>query len=210
MSIFTAMGAFARKTKVVRMASPEDVLSEEKVWSIDQLSVPILHRGEPQAVKLEIRPGAETMDFTIRPLTMSEREAADKILDSAIPPQTYVEELPVRPGDVGKRIPSGYDYEAPSYLADMRPLHERQAAYVILKGVEGMEECTPGADTNQKMAAIMDTMPSRIVKFLASEIWSMTYAQGNPADFFTKEDSSNSPSSEPSPSRSQGDKKKKS
>jgi hypothetical protein len=209
MSLFTQMGDFARKTKVVRMAAPEDVLREEKVWSFDQQSKPVMERGEPVSVKLHIRPGAATMDFSIRPLSMSEREFADKILDAALPPQTYVEELPTRPGDIPKRIPSGYDYEAPSYQADLRPLQEKQAAFVALKGVQGLEADTPGDGTEAKLQSIMDTMPGRIVKFLASEIWMMTYAQGNPADFFTSEDSSTSPASEPSPNKNPGGRKQK-
>lgn len=169
----------------------------------------MLERGEPAGVKLHIRPGAVTMDFSIRPLSMTEREAADRILDAVMPPQTYVEEMPTRPGDIPKRIPSGYDHDSPQYLAELRPFQEKQAAFVILKGVEGLEQDTPGAGTDEKLMAIMDTMPGRIVKFLASEIWMMTYAQGNPADFFTSEDSSISPGSEPSPNKNPGGRKRK-
>lgn len=208
-SLFTAMGEFARKTKIVRMAAPEDILGEEKEWSLDQLSRPVMQRGEPLRTKLEIRPGAATMDFTIRPLSMTEREAGERIVDAAIPPQTYVEELPQRPGDIPKRIPSGYDHEAPAYLAELRPLQDRQAAFVVLKGVVGLEQETPGPDPETKVQSLMDTLPTRLVRFLAGEIWAITYAQGNPADFFMKEDSSSSPSSEPSPSKNPGDKKRK-
>lgn len=209
MSVFTAMGDFARKTKVVRLAAPEDILHEEKVWSPEQQFKPMMDRGEPAGVKMHIRPGAVTMDFCIRPLSMTEREASDRVLDAVMPPQTYIEEVSLRPGDSPKRIPSGYDHDAPQYLAELRPLQEKQAAYVILKGVEGLEGDTPGSSTEEKLKSIMDTMPGRIVKFLASEIWMMTYAQGNPADFFTSEDSSTSPSCEPSPSKSPGVKKQR-
>lgn len=209
MSLFKSMGAFARKTRTVRMAAPEDILGEQKVWSIEQQSKPILERGEPASTRLEIRPGAVTMDFTIRPLSMTEREAADRIVDAAVPPQSFVEEMPQRPGDVPKKIPTGYDYEAPSYVAEVRVLQEKQAAYSVLKGVEGLESDTPGGNDDEKVTAIMGTMPTRLVKFLAAEIWSMTYAQGNPVDFFTKEGSSSSPSSAPSPSKSQKGPKRK-
>lgn len=209
MSLFKSMGEFARKTRTVRMAAPEDILGEQKVWSIEQQSKPILERGEPVSTRLEIRPGAVTMDFNIRPLSMTEREAAERIVDAAMPPQSFVEEVPQRPGDVPKKIPTGYDYEAPEYLAALRPLQDRQAAYVVLKGVDGLDADTPGGNDDEKVMQIMDTMPSRMVKFLASEIWSITYAQGNPADFFTKEGSSSSPSSAPSPSRSPRGQKRK-
>ena len=209
MSIFKSMGDFARKTKVVRLAAPEDILREERVWSPEQQFKPMMERGEPAGVKLHIRPGAVTMDFAIRPLSMTEREAADRILDAVMPPQTFVEEVATRPGDIPKRIPTGYDHDAPQYLAELRPLQEKQAALVILKGVEGLEQDSPGGGMEEKLKSIMDTMPGRIVKFLASEIWMMTYAQGNPADFFTSEDSSTSPCSEPSPSKSPGGKKRK-
>ncbi len=202
------MGSFARKTRTVRMAAPDDILSEEKVWSPEDLMKPYAERGEPRT-KLNIRPGAPTMDFEIRPLSMTEREAAERVTDAALPPQTFIEEQPQRPGDIPKKIPSGYDYDAPSYLADLRPLQDKQAAYVCLKGVQGLEESTPGANEQDKVQSLMDTMPSRLVRFLASEIWSITYAQGNPADFFTNEGSSSSPSSAPSPSKSQGARKRK-
>jgi hypothetical protein len=209
MSLFTAMGDFARKTRTVRMAAPEDVLHEERVWSAEDQMKPFAERGEPR-VKLHIRPGAPTMDFRIRPLSMAERECAEKITDAAIPPQTYVEEQPVRPGDIPKKIPTGYDYEAPEYLAALRPLQDEQAAYVVLKGVVDLEQDTPGATDPEKVRAITTTMPSRIVRFLASEIWAMTYAQGSPADFFMNEGSSSSPSSAPSPSKSPRGPKRKS
>jgi hypothetical protein len=210
MSVFAKIGSFARKTRTVRLAQPDDILSDEPVWSDEQLGLPLSQRGQPQRMKLEIRPGAETLDVEIRPLSMTERESAEHILDAALPPQTFVEEQPVRPGDIPKKIPSGFDYEDPKYLADLRPLQERQAAFVALKGVIGLHESTTGNSVDEKLKALMDEMPSRIIRFLASEIWAMTYAQGSPADFFTKEDSSSSPSSEPSPKQSQGEPKPKS
>jgi len=73
-----------------------------------------------------------------------------------------------------------------------------------------LSPATPGADYAAKTSSLMAAMPNRIVKFLAGEIWNMTYAQGDPADFFTKrEDSPASQSSAPSPSPSLPPKKRK-
>ncbi len=210
MSVFDTITAFSRKSKTVRLANPDDVIGEKKVWSEDQELLPMRDRGVPTRIMLETRPGAETVDVEIRPLTMSEREAAEKILDAAIPPQTFVEEQAQRPGDIPKRIPSGYDYDAPSYLAALRPLQEKQAAFVALKGVVGLNESTTGQSPEDKLKSLMDSTPSRMIRFLASEIWAMTYAQGSPADFFTNEGSSFSPSSKPSPNKSPRGSKQKS
>lgn len=205
MSIFKAIGEFSRKTKTVRLCQPEDVIREEHEWDPADLSLPMDRRGRPLRTKLEIRPGAKTQDVEIQPLTMVEREASEKILDAAIPPQTYIEETPTRPGDVPKKIPSGFDYESPKYLSELRPLQDKQAAFVVLKGVVGMDADIPGKTDDEKVKAIMESMPARIVRYLASEILNLTYSAGNPQDFFMKEDSSSSPSSEPSPNKSQGE-----
>ena len=150
------------------------------------------------------------MDFEIHPLSMTERETADSMLDAATPDQIFIEESAERPGQLPKRVPAGYDYEAPVYLAHLRPLQERQAAFVVLCGVNDLFDATPGADYAAKTSSLMAAMPNRIVKFLAGEIWNMTYAQGDPADFFTKrEDSPASQSSAPSPSPSLPPKKRK-
>lgn len=205
MSIFQSIGEFSRKSKVIRLCQPEDVLNEKNEWSGDQLLLPMERRGAPARTTLEIRPGAETQDVEIVALSMVDREKSERILDAAIPPQTYIEELPTRPGDIPKKIPSGFDYENPDYLAKLRPLQDRQAAFVVLKGVVGMQQDAPGSDDEAKVDQIMATMASRIVKYLASEILNLTYSAGNPQDFFTREDSSGSPSSEPSPSKNQGE-----
>jgi len=196
------MRDFARKTRTVRVASPEDILDEIKEWSPEQQALPLEKRGRPQKVRLEIRKDAPTMDFAIRALSMSEREAADAILDAALPDPVIIEEPSERPGQPPKRVPAGYDYESPSYLAHLRPLQERQSAYVVLVGVDGLHADTPGESDSAKTDSIMASMPSVLVKFLAGEIWNMTFAQGDPADFFTSAGSPASPSSGPSPSKS--------
>jgi len=197
-SLFASMREFAQATKTVRLAAPEDILSERREWSTDQLALPESQRGEPAKVKLEIRAGAPVMDFAIRSLTMSERQAAEVILDAVVPPEVIMEEPTERPGQPPRRVPAGYNYEDPKYIAALRPLQDRQAAFVVLKGVADLHSETPGADDNSKVQSIMDTLPTHLVKFLAGEIWNMTYAQGDPADFFTSGGSPPSPSSEPS------------
>lgn len=202
-NFFESMCGFARQTKVVRMAAPEDILSEKAEWSAEDMLKPFSQRGQPVRTRLEIRSGAPTMDFKIRPLSMAEREKADAMTDVVIPPPSFVEELPDRPGQPIKKVFTGHDYDDPKYVNDRRPAESRQAAYVVLKGVDGLEADTPGADDAAKVEAIMDKLPFRLIKFLAVEIWSMSYAQGDPADFFSKEDSPPSPGSEPSLSPSQ-------
>jgi len=203
------MRDFARKTKTVRVASPEDILDEVKEWSPEQEVLPLEKRGKPQKVLLEIRKDAPTMDFAVRAMSMSEREAADAILDGALPDPVFIEEPADRPGQPPKRVPAGYDYENPSYLARLRPLQERQSAYVVLVGVDGLHADTPGETDAAKIDAIMASMPSILVKFLAGEIWNMTFAQGDPADFFTSAGSPASPSSGPTPSKSLPARKRK-
>lgn len=193
------MRAFALKTKKIRFANPEDVISERKSWTPEDMMKPVLERGDPIRVELEIRPGAETIEFAIRPLTMTERDEADAILDREMPPQTFVEEQPLRPGESAKRIPSGYDYDHPKYLAAQRTLQDEQAAFVVLKGVDGLEKDTEGASIQEKVNSIRSNMPARMIKFLAMSIWNMSYAQGDPADFFTKGGSSTAPASASSP-----------
>ncbi len=209
MSLFDSMCAFALKTKIVRMAAPDDILREVPVWSPEQELLPLPARGEPLRMTLESKPGALTMDFEIRPLTMSQRGAAEKILDAAIPPATFIDEPSDRPGVPPKRIPTGYDDEHPAYLAEVRALQDRQAAFDCLKGVVGLEPTTSGETESDRTRTLMESMPTRLLKFLAVEIWSMTYAQGDPNDFFTSGDSRPSPNCEPSPSKNPAVKKPK-
>jgi hypothetical protein len=210
MSLFDSMCAFARKTKTVRLADPGDIIREVKHWSPEDMDRPVRERGEPVRVELQIKPGAATMDFRVRSLTMAQREIAEAILDAAVPPATWIDEPGERPGQLAKRVPTGYDFDDPKYLAALRPLHERQAAFVALKGVDGLEEDTPGQTDADKTTALLEKMPAKMIKFLAAEIWNMTYAQGDPNDFFTKEGSAHSPSSAPSPSKSPAGKKPRS
>lgn len=192
---------FARKPKTVRMAAPDDVLNVLEEWPPEELAKPVNLRKEPR-VRLDIRPGAATMDFELVPLTMADRETADAMLDAVMPPPVIIEEPSDRPGQPPKRIPSGYDDQDPKYLAALRPLEDKRAAFVTLKGVVGLAEDTPGTDDAAKTDALMKSMPQRILRFLAAEIWNMTYAQGDPADFFTSAACAASPSSEPLPSKS--------
>lgn len=209
MSIFDSMRQFGSKTKSVRLACPDDVIREIKHWSDEDMSRPILDRGEPIRVELELKPGAESVEFKIRSLTMVERETAEAIMDTVLPPRAYIDSPPERPGQEPRRVPAGYDYDDPAYLASLRPLYDRQAAYVTLCGVDGLREGTPGDGDLEKTDSITQAMPSRIIKFLAGSIWGMTYAQGDPLDFFTKPGSGPSPSSAPSPSPSPRARKQK-
>jgi hypothetical protein len=208
-NLFDSMRAFGRKTKTVRLASPDDVISERKTWSDADLSLPEHQRGEPIRVELELKPDAEFMTFQIRPLSMAQREAADALLDSVVPPRAYIHQPSDRPGQEPVRVPAGYDEEDPAYLAALRPLYDLQAAFVALHGVEGLRESTAGETDRERATAIMEAMPTRMVKFLAASIWAMTYAQGDPLDFFTSAAYGPSPSSAPSPSPNPPAKKRK-
>ena len=210
MSLFLSMREFALRTKTVRIASPADILGEVKHWSPAQLLIrDEEQRGEPLRVTLEIRADAATLDCKVRALTMAERESAELIMDAAVPDPIFIDEAPDRPGQPAKRVPAGYDYEAPAYTQRLRPLQDRQSAYVVLCGVEGLRDDTPGFDDIAKTASIIDSMPTRLIKFLAGEIWNMTYAQGDPSDFFTSGGSQPSPSSKPSPSKNPAGRKLK-
>lgn len=209
-SVFDSMSAFGRATKSVRLAAPEDILSEIPEWTAEQELVPLAKRGDPVKTRLEIREGAPTIDFAIRALTMSERQTADAIVDAVNPPEVFLEEHSDKPGQPPRRVPAGYNDEDPAYLASLRPLQDRQAAYVVLKGVADLAAATPGTADTDKVQSLMDTLPTRMIKFLAAQIWNMTYAQGDPSDFFTKPGGSPaSPSSEPSPRPSPPPKKRK-
>lgn len=210
MNLFDSMRDFARRTKSVRLASPEDIVGEVRHWSPSQLQIPDeSKRGEPLRTELEIRAGAPTMDFRVRALTMAERERADAIMDAAVPTAIYIDEAPERPGQPAKRVPAGYDYEDPKYTQQLRPLQDRQSAFVVLCGVDGLREATPGDTDASKTDAIIAAMPTRLVRFLAGEIWNITYAQGDPADFFTSAGSRPSPGSEPSPSKNPAARKRR-
>ena len=209
MSIFTSMREFSRLTKALRVSPTGEVIEEKPHWSPEQLDLPPDKRGDPVRVELGLRQNAQVMDFNIRAISMAQRETADAILDAVVPAQIFIEEPAERPGQPPKRVPAGYDYEAPDYLARLRPCQERQSAYVVLMGVDGLHADTPGETDDAKVSALMAAMPSRLVKFLAGEIWNMTYAQGDPADFFTSGGSPPSPVSAPSPRPSPPGRKRK-
>jgi len=132
---------------------------------------------------------------------MAEREVAEAMTDAVLPPATWVDEPAERPGQAAKRIPTGHDYDDPAYLQALRPLQDRQAAFVVLKGVEGLAESTPGDNDAARTDAVMSSMTAKMIRFLAAEIWNMTYAQGDPNDFFTSEGSGPSQNSGLSPNK---------
>ncbi|MCX6876681.1 MAG: hypothetical protein NTW21_23165 [Verrucomicrobia bacterium] len=84
-------------------------------------------------------------------------------------------------------------------MAKLRPCRDRQSAFVVLRGVAGLQADTPGTADTAKTTALLDAMPARLVKFPAGEIRNLTYAQGDPADFLTSAASPPSPGCGPSP-----------
>jgi len=208
-NLFETLRALSSATKDVTIANPDDVLGEVPEWSAEQAALPEEDRGKPQRVRLEIRPGATLTTVKIRRMSMAEREAAQKILDAAVPPRVFVEEPPDRPGLPPRKVAAGFDETDPEYLAALRPLEARQSAFVVLAGVVGLRDDTPGHQVETQIDAVMSAMDDRIIRYLASQIWSLSWSAGDHGDFFTSADSASSPSSAPTPRRSPREPKRK-
>lgn len=189
MSIFSELTELCRQTKVVKLAHPDDVIEEIAVRD---------EEGRKIKSRLGIRPGARTQDVTVRALSMGEQQRAEAIMDTAVPPALFDEEPSDKPGVPPRRVQNGYDDEHPEYLANLRKAQDKQNLFVVLKGVEGLESETEGVDEEAKMQSLLAKMDGRLIRYLSNEIWRMSYAGGDPNDFFTKEDSTAGPSSEPS------------
>lgn len=196
--LFNQIASFARRPRKVVIAAPDDIESTESVWSEDQLMLPLHQRGDPASHKYTIRAGAETQEVEIVPLSMADRLTADSITDAAVPPRIVTEEPPDKPGGPVRKVLGDFDEEDPAYFALIRPLRDKQNAYIVLKGVLGLEASIPADDDAARITILMRTWPSVLVRYLAGMIYNISFAGGDPADFFIKEGSSSTPSSEPS------------
>lgn len=156
-----------------------------------------------------IRAGAPTVEVTIRPLTMAERSASDLIMDAVQPPPLFREEPGDRPGMPPRRVQDGFDHDDPDYIAKIRVLNDKHDAHVVLHGMVGLLESTPGADVDAKIASILQSMASKLIRFVAEEIRNASWVPGSPDEFFTIEGSSSTPSSETSQNQNPKGTKKK-
>lgn len=189
-NVFSQLKALSSRTKEVTLADPQDIESTEPKWSREQERLPLAERGQPaEGLKLNIRPGAPTYQVTVRRLTSDQREACDRILETLIPPEIIVEQAAVNRGEPPQRVRTGWEWEAPQYLADMAKLEAKQRALVVLYGVVDLYKDTEGASDEEKIRAIRGTLDDMLLKYLASNIWNLTYSAGNPEDFFTSANS---------------------
>lgn len=195
-SLFDKMKTFARRTRKLRLAHPDDVIAEVPEYEEGEEAKARAEGRRPKhlRVKLEIKPGAETLDFEVSAISDRIKEQAERLLDKAVAPKVFIEQPGEKPGMPPRQVFAGYNEEDPAYLAELREAKAQQTALVALHGTQGLRDSIPGEDDVAKVAALRDELPHRMIAWLAAEIWNMTYAGGDLADFFTKEGSPESPS----------------
>lgn len=195
MSTFESLKSLSSKPRTITLADPDDIIEAIPQWSDEQLKVRMEDRGSPlNGYKIEVRPGAETHEFTVRRLTSAERQRCDQIMDAVQAPEK-TELKRVGPGIDPVPVRVGFDEDDPKYLADLRIARSNQQALICLLGVDGLMESVEGENEDEKIAKLRETLDERIIKILAGEIWNRTYSAGDPGDFFT---SANSPTATPS------------
>jgi hypothetical protein len=173
---FTRLAALAKKSKTIRLVPDGDVVDVHHDKGVD---------GRIVKTRVETVAAAQASEFEIIPLTPAQKEIAESYTDSVLPPAIYVEERSARPDVPPKQVHAGYDEASPSYLNNLRNANARKAAFTVLCGVVGLADSLQGDDA-AKVKMIMETLPDRVVTYLANEIWSITWATGDPGDFFTK------------------------
>lgn len=188
-SVFQLLRTLCERTKIVRVAHGDDVVETTPKWSDRQKLVKEELRGLPEGgYRVGTKEGAKFQDFEIRRLTSLERETANRILD-AVPPKEKLEQRPAGPGLPPQMVRVGFDDEDPAYLAERRYAECDQQAFIVLKGVVGLEKDIEGEDDKEKMKTLRKTLDHRMLLYLAAEIWGMSFAGGDPADFFTSANS---------------------
>lgn len=185
-NVFSQLKALSSRTKEVTLADPQDIERAEPKWSSAQERQPLADRGQPaEGLKLHIKPGAPTFRVTVRRITSDQREACDRILETLVPPEIIVEQASATRGEPPQRVRTGYDWEAPEYVAGLAKLEAKQRALVVLYGVVDLYKDTQGETDEDKIRSIRGTLDDMLLKYLASEIWNLTYSAGSPEDFFT-------------------------
>jgi hypothetical protein len=193
-SPFAALQSLTTREKSIRLVDPDDVLSRTPQWSAEQMKMdPEFRQAPANGYRIETRPGAPVFDFKVRRLTSAERETCDRILDAVIPPE-ILEPKRVGPGEPPVEVRTGYDFDSLKYQTDLREARSKQSAMVCLYGVIGLRESIEGGDDLEKIDSLRNAIDERLIIILASEIWTATYAGGDPADFFTNASSEATPS----------------
>ena len=170
-------------TKKVGIARPEDVVSQREEWAKEDMLLPEEKRG-PARIKVDMKGGAKVEEFTIRGLTLKEKSVAERMVESVIPPKkTRMEAVPGKPP---MEVSDGFDEDAPEYRKQLAEANEKRLLYIVLKGVVGLEKGMPDMDLDAQMERISG-MNSRLIEFLASEVWHFSYAGRDYEDFFFKE-----------------------
>ncbi len=177
---FNALMALSHAVKKVGIAKPEDVQSIKKVWDESQMAI---HEDlrDPARVQVVLKEGAVPMEFTIRGLTLDEKHKAEQIVEGVTPPKkTRIE---TKPGLPAQTVDDGYDEESPIYRKNLAEANKNRLLFITLKGVVGLEESTTGQTIEEKMVEV-SKMNSKIVEFLASEIWYFSYSGQDFENFF--------------------------
>lgn len=181
---FAALSALSGAVKKVGIARPEDVKSIKEVWHESQMHLREELR-EPAKIQVTLKDGAVPIEFTVRGLTLDEKHKAEQMVEGVTPPKkTRIE---TKPGLPAQSVDDGYDEEAPSYKAALAEANKRRLLFITLKGVVGLEEATIGETAEKKMEELAK-MNSKIVEFLASEIWYFSYSGHEFENFFFKKD----------------------
>lgn len=188
-SAFESLLKLSSRTKKVKLADPQDMTETKPKWSADQLLLKEKDRGRPEnGYEIHIKPGAATFEFEIQRLPSAVREACIQIMNTEFPPEIIVEEPGIR-GEPGKRVRTGWEWEHPSYQAKREVLLMKQSAMVVLHGVVDLHKDTPGVDDEAKINLLRTKLDDKLITYLASEIWNLSYSAGDPADFFTSANS---------------------
>jgi hypothetical protein len=190
MSVLTSLTTLSQKPKVITLADPDDILSEDPKWSAAQLLIPIEHRGEPAyGFKYTLLPEATRFDFTTRRLTAKERDVCNKIIESIPIPEKTEQRRSGVPGEPPITVRVGFDDEDPGYVKQLKEAALKQQALICLMGVEGLMEEVEGANAEEKIEKLRSTLDERLIRILYSEVWNRTYVGGDSADVFTSANS---------------------
>ncbi len=187
---FDSLLNLSTRTRKVKLADPQDMQRSVPKWSAAQLAINnVDDRGRPEdGFEIHINPGAPTFEFEIQRLPSLIKEACVQIMNTEFPPEIIVEEPGIR-GEPGNRVRTGWEWQDPAYQAKQAKLQMKQSAMVVLYGIVGLRDVTEGSDDEAKIALLRSKLDDKLITYLASEIWNLSYSAGDPADFFTSANS---------------------
>jgi hypothetical protein len=208
---FEVLSSLSKRTKRLRVVDNDDVVEVREQWSEEQLKLPVEKRGAPEnGARIGVSESAASSgEIEIQRLSDAHEKQAEDMV-RAVMPKPKFRTIPGKPGEPPRQEQDGWDEEDPEFIDRREEARANQAAFIVLRGVVGLHDTTKGEGDDEKIKEIRATLDRKLIRNIASAIFTWSYSLGSTADFFTSANSASAtPSSGSSPKNPSGRKIKK-